>query len=158
RRDALYQAYRARIAAAGAALQNHDVADAARQLEATPEELRGWEWRQLYSRLDDSSAVLATAVPLTATVHSSLEQAAELPDVPAGRQLVPRTERLRLAIVANQSLRILDEQGHTERILPFPHPEGGGWVVVATPHELFCLDQVAEGEARVRDETNKVRL
>ena len=29
---ALYQAYRARLAAAGAALQNHDVADAARQL------------------------------------------------------------------------------------------------------------------------------
>jgi hypothetical protein len=54
RRNALYQAYRARIAAAGAALQNHDVADAACQLEAAPEELRGWEWRHLYSRLDDA--------------------------------------------------------------------------------------------------------
>ena len=34
---ALYQAYRASLAAASAALENHDVADAARQLEAAPE-------------------------------------------------------------------------------------------------------------------------
>jgi hypothetical protein len=40
---ALHQAYRARLAAAGAALQNHDVADAARQLADAPEDLRGWE-------------------------------------------------------------------------------------------------------------------
>ena len=33
---ALYQAYRARLAAAGAAMQNHDVADAARQLDGRP--------------------------------------------------------------------------------------------------------------------------
>ena len=60
--EALYQAYRACLAAASAALQNHDVADAARHLEAAPEALRGWEWRHLHSRLDDSSAV----VPLPA--------------------------------------------------------------------------------------------
>ena len=48
----------ARLAAATAALQNHDVADAARQLDAAPEDLRGWEWRHLHSRLDDSSAVI----------------------------------------------------------------------------------------------------
>jgi hypothetical protein len=46
------------IAAAVAALQNHDVADAARQLDDAPEALRGWEWRHLSSRLDDSSAVV----------------------------------------------------------------------------------------------------
>ena len=38
--------------------QSHDVADAARQLDAAPEDLRGWEWRHLHSRLDDSSAVI----------------------------------------------------------------------------------------------------
>jgi WD40 repeat protein len=58
KREARFQAYRARIAAATAALQNHDVADAARQIDAAPEELRGWEWRHLRSRLDDSSAVI----------------------------------------------------------------------------------------------------
>ena len=40
-RRALFQAYRARLSAAGAALQNHDVTDAARQLDAAPEDLRG---------------------------------------------------------------------------------------------------------------------
>jgi WD40 repeat protein len=55
-------------------------------------------------------------------------------------------------------LRIVDEQGHTERTLPFPHPERGAWALAATPHGLFCLDQGPDGTARVRDETNKVRL
>src|SRR5262249_52365075 len=57
-REATYQTYRARMAAAVAALSNNDVADAARQLDAAPKALRGWEWRHLSSRLDDSSAVL----------------------------------------------------------------------------------------------------
>ena len=56
-RDATYQSYRARIAAAVAALSHHDVVDAARQLDAAPEALRDWEWRHLHTRLDDSIAV-----------------------------------------------------------------------------------------------------
>ena len=61
-RDANYQSYRARIAAAVAALSHHDVADAARQLEAAPEAFRDWEWRHLRTRLDDSTTVFpATA-------------------------------------------------------------------------------------------------
>ena len=40
-RLARYQTYRARLAAATAALSHHDVADAARQLDEAPEELRG---------------------------------------------------------------------------------------------------------------------
>jgi WD40 repeat protein len=57
KQGALYETYQARLAAAGAALENNDVADAARQLEAAPKYLRDWEWRHLYSRLDDSSAI-----------------------------------------------------------------------------------------------------
>ena len=57
KKAALYQAYRASLAAASAAIQNHDVGDAARQLESAPEILRDWEWRHLHSRLDDSSSV-----------------------------------------------------------------------------------------------------
>jgi WD40 repeat protein/predicted Ser/Thr protein kinase len=58
KREAQFQAYRARIAAAVAALAGHDVTDAARQLDAAPEELRDWEWRHLRSRLDDSYSVI----------------------------------------------------------------------------------------------------
>jgi WD40 repeat protein/predicted Ser/Thr protein kinase len=57
-REASYQTYRARLAAAAASLSAHDVLDVRRQLEAAPAELRGWEWRHLHSRLDDSSAVI----------------------------------------------------------------------------------------------------
>jgi WD40 repeat protein/predicted Ser/Thr protein kinase len=63
KREAQFKEYRARLAAAVAALAAHDVADAARQLGEAPEELRdNWEWRHLHSRLDDSSS----AIPLPA--------------------------------------------------------------------------------------------
>jgi hypothetical protein len=61
-RLARYETYRARLAAAAAL--SHDVADAARQLEAAPREQRGWEWRHLHARLDDSAAVLPEGQPL----------------------------------------------------------------------------------------------
>jgi WD40 repeat protein len=57
-RTATYESYRARIAAAVAALSQHDVADAANQLDAAPEHLRDWEWRHLRIRLDDSTFVI----------------------------------------------------------------------------------------------------
>ncbi len=60
-RAATYQTYRARIGAAVAALGRHDVADAAGQLEAAPQALRGWEWQHLRSRLDDSTSVVRAA-------------------------------------------------------------------------------------------------
>ena len=56
RLQALREAYRARIAAAAAALQANDVTEAARQLNLAPGSLREWEWRHLRSRLDESSA------------------------------------------------------------------------------------------------------
>src|SRR5205814_6159909 len=62
---ALFQAYRARMAATVAALSTHDVADAAHQLDEAPEDLRGWEWRHLHSRLDDSTAVIPLPFPET---------------------------------------------------------------------------------------------
>jgi hypothetical protein len=49
-----WEAYQARLTAALGLVQNHRMVEAARQLEAAPTELRGWEWRHLHSRLDDS--------------------------------------------------------------------------------------------------------
>ncbi len=89
---AQHQAYRARIAAAGLALQSHDVVDAARQLEAAPETLRGWEWQHLHSRLDDSSQVIP---------------------FPTGGSgiLIPGPNRLRVGIVTGDGLRLADLDG-----------------------------------------------
>jgi WD40 repeat protein/serine/threonine protein kinase len=53
------EAYQARLAAAIAAMAQHDIREAVRQLEAAPGELRGWEWRHLQGRLDQSLAVVA---------------------------------------------------------------------------------------------------
>jgi len=99
KQEAVYQAYRARIAAAAAALQIHDVADAERHLDAAPPALRGWEWRHLHSRLDDSSSV----VPL-----------------PAGGAgfLLAGPDRLQIGAWTGADLRLTDLEGGEPRALP----------------------------------------
>jgi WD40 repeat protein len=89
KQSALSQAYRARIVAAAAALQNHDVADARRHLKEAPPELRGWEWKHLDSRLDDSASVIP---------------------VPTGGSaiLIRGPDRLRVGIVTDDGLRLTD--------------------------------------------------
>jgi WD40 repeat protein/serine/threonine protein kinase len=54
-REALWEAYQARLAVAQARLEGHSLRAAAEQLNKAPPALRGWEWRHLHSRLDDSS-------------------------------------------------------------------------------------------------------
>ncbi len=62
RMAALGEAYQARLAAAMAAMGHNDVREAGRQLRLAPEERRGWEWRHLQGRLDQSLAVV-TGLP-----------------------------------------------------------------------------------------------
>ncbi len=99
KQEALYQAYRASMAAAGAALQNHDVADAARHVKLAPEALRGWEWRHLQSRLDDSSVV----VPLPAGVEGFL---------------IAAPDQLRIGVLTSAGLRIKNLEGDEQRTVP----------------------------------------
>ncbi len=107
-RVATYQAYRARIAAAVAALSHHDVADAARQLDEAPEALRGWEWRHLRIRLDDSTAVIP-AKPGEALF------------------MVRDAQGIRIAALARTSLRVIDLENHellTRSLPPGSNPTG----------------------------------
>jgi WD40 repeat protein/serine/threonine protein kinase len=97
--ESQFQTYRARMAAAAAALSAHDVAAAARHLDAAPEELRDWEWRHLYSRLDDSFSVM----PLPA------QEAGLLFDVSDG---------LRAWAWTGSGLRLKDLNTGAERALP----------------------------------------
>ena len=99
KREALFQAYRARLSAATAAISAHDVADAAHQLEAAPEDLRDWEWRHLHSRLDDSSSV----IPL-----------------PAGERgfLLHGSDRLRVVTLTGDGLRLMDLEGGENTTVP----------------------------------------
>jgi WD40 repeat protein len=104
-RVAHYQTYRARLAAAGAALTGHDVVDAARQLAEAPEELRGWEWHHLHSRLDDSAA----RVPLEAGESVQLSRG------PDGWRVVAYTAA---------RVRLLDLDGRELLSRPLPPAKG----------------------------------
>jgi WD40 repeat protein/serine/threonine protein kinase len=137
RSEALFQAYRARLSATVAALQNHDVTDAARHLDLAPEALRGWEWRHLRSRLDDSVAVI--------------------PISPSGTVLSPGQQGLRVLSIADQSVRLLDEQGRAERTVPFPHEKGDFWVAAKVLEGLLTLDRGSGTIAQLRDPTGTVR-
>jgi hypothetical protein len=168
--EAQFQAYRARIAAAVAALSVHDVADAARQLREAPEELRDWEWRHLHSRLDDSTAVL----PLPAGSPDAFLSGA--PDrlqagalTPAGLRLTdleggePRTltlgpERPRRACamqtrrglrvaawVENTTFDLLDEAGRVLCRVEEPGTPGPGFVAVSPDGTRLVCPRI-EGE------------
>jgi eukaryotic-like serine/threonine-protein kinase len=106
-KEARYQSYRARVATAASALTAHDVVDAAHQLREAPDELRGWEWRHLHSRLDDSSAVFPVeAGDIIHLVHS--------PDGP------------RVAAFTGTLARLLDLDGH--ELLSWSFPREKRWV------------------------------
>ncbi len=100
-RIATDESYRARIAAAVGATSHHDVADAARQLDAAPEALRDWEWRHLHARLDDSIAVFPAIAGESQFLFSD----------PNG---------VRIARLARASLRLADLEGNELWARSFP--------------------------------------
>ncbi len=106
-KEAHSQMYRARVAAAASALASHDVVDAARQLREAPEELRGWEWRHLHSRLDDSSGVFP--VETGDIIH-----------------LVHSPDGLRVAAFTGTGARLLDLDGR--ELLSWSFPRQKTWV------------------------------
>jgi WD40 repeat protein len=134
---ALYQAYRARLAAAGAALQNHDIADAAHQLDAAPEALRGWEWRHFHSRLDDSSAV----IPLSAG---------------GAGFLLAGTDRLRVGAFSPAGLRLADLEGSEPRTLPIGPRRGRPVSATQTASGLRIVVWVGNRTLELLDETARV--
>jgi WD40 repeat protein len=99
KRTALFQMYRARLAAAVSALSAHDVAGAAQQLDAAPEELRDWEWRHLRSRLDQSLDV----IPLP-PAH--------------GDALISTPKVLGFATLVPDGLRLVDLESGKHRMIP----------------------------------------
>jgi WD40 repeat protein/predicted Ser/Thr protein kinase len=126
------QEYQARLAAAIAALSGNDVADAARHLERAPKELRGWEWRHLYSRLDDSSAVVRLQ-----------------PGDPA--LLLSGPKGLRVGLFTAAGLHFRDESGNETPERPLPRlanqlfaiaPAADGWLLAARqgPSHLTLRD------------------
>jgi WD40 repeat protein len=137
KREARFQAYRACLAAAAAALSAHDVADAQRQLEAAPAELRAWEWRHLHSRLDDSSAV----IPL-----------------PAGGVgfLLAAPGRLRIGAWTGAGLRLADLEGGEPTILPIGPERGPIETATQTRRGLRLVAWVGNTTFDLLDEAGQV--
>src|SRR5262249_5886856 len=137
-RQARHQTYLARLAAAAAALSHHDVADAARQLEAAPRELRGWEWRHLHARLDDSAAVL-----------------------PAGQLLRRGPAGFHVAAFTPDALGLSAEEGKRISSTPRPAPPGGWPVIHSADDATWLVAEIVDrpgGVIRLLEPTGRERL
>ncbi len=112
---ALREAYQARLAAAMAAMGRHDIREAGRQLDAAPEELRGWEWRHIHAGLDQSLAVVA-GLP-------NIENAAFCP--PGERIAVPDGRQYRVVdAVSGKTLAVHPTDRHCRQVLAFTTRRG----------------------------------
>jgi eukaryotic-like serine/threonine-protein kinase len=131
------QEYQARLAAAVAALSGNDVADAARHLERAPEELRGWEWRHLHSRLDDSSKVVR--------LH---------PGAPA--LLLPGPKGLQVGTFTETGLRFTDESGNESPERPFRRFADQLRSIAATDDGWLLAAMEGPSHLTLRDETGRV--
>jgi WD40 repeat protein/serine/threonine protein kinase len=134
--EAQFQTYRARIAAAVAALSAHDVSDAASQLKEAPEELRDWEWRHLHSRLDDSSAV----VPWPGL------EAGLLPGAP---------DRLRAWALTSSGLVLADLDSGEQTLLPIAAQRRGRITVAQTRRGLRFVAWVGKSSFDLLDEAGQ---
>src|SRR5262249_28279294 len=134
-------AYRARLAAAAAALQNHDVADAARHLDdKMTEELRDWEWRHLHSRLDDRSSPIAIEPGASCFLLPG-------PEGIQVAQLVPKTH-LRLADLDGKRPRTISLDGNLARATD----------VLQTKDGLRFVEWAKDKTLSLWDETGALRL
>jgi WD40 repeat protein/predicted Ser/Thr protein kinase len=136
KREALYHSYRASLAAAGAALEVHDVADAARHLKLAPPTLQGWEWRHLHSRLDDSSSV----VPLP---HKS-------------GFLIAAPDQLRIGILTSAGLRLSNLEGEEQRTLLLSPERRHRFSVTQTSRGLRIAAWIGDSAFELLDEAGQV--
>ncbi len=167
--EALFQLYRARLAAAAMAISAHDVVDAARQLDEAPQALRGWEWQHLRSRLDLSTSVIplparASGLLLPTSDHLRVGIASgtglSLTDLDGGKPAqVPLPAQmiawggaaqtrlgLRVAVwVDSRTFCLLDENGRS--LARVDHPWGGGprWVIVSPDGSRLAAENIGNG-------------
>ncbi len=146
--EATRQTYRAGMMVAANAVETGRVDRAAVQLEASPESLRGWEWRHLKSRLDGSLVTLREDSQITGVGFSA-----------SGDRVV----------VASRTLRVRDVDTG-EALHEFPPDEGdfyttgtyvagGRWIAAGTARgSVRIWDAETFGEVVVlTDESAKIK-
>jgi WD40 repeat protein len=135
RKDAVREAYQARLAAALAALSDDNVREASDQLEAVPPERRGWEWRYAAARLDDSLAVLRDA----------------------GRFLAPCPASERFASITDQGVCLWDAAGNRLGVPLTPDVPDDLTAVVTPAGELLLATDHETGPVSVLGADGRVR-
>ena len=112
--NALRQAYSASLLSASDALENAQIAAARHYLDSAPANLRGWEWRHLWSRLDLTTRVQERPRSENAQVHV-------LPD---GRSYYD------VSAEPTNCIRRWDTQtGQLLATIPIGHPGRRSWLV-----------------------------
>lgn len=135
---ALMEAYIARLSVANSALEGYDVSAAKAHLDATPPQLRGWEWRHLTSRLDISQH------------HQELS-----PQHLAHAVLSPDGLYAQYSNARSTSIRNVDDR----EIIRFDYPWPVSYVsTVAMQGTEARAYVVAEGRHRVVTQTGRVLL
>jgi WD40 repeat protein/serine/threonine protein kinase len=132
------EAYQARLAAAMAAMGHTDIREAAHQLDAAPGELRGWEWRHLQGRLDQSLAVVA-----------GLPAAVPVAFCPPGQRLAvadPQGYRL-LDAVTGTCLALRATDAPTHQVFAFMTSRGSRFVFDQSDDTLSLALTDADGRA-----------
>jgi WD40 repeat protein/serine/threonine protein kinase len=138
KQEALRQAYRGRLAAATAALTNHDIVEAHKQLQAAPVGLKNWEWHYLTSRLDDSSVVVR---PRPGSIL----------------RFTAGPEEFRLVELSQGRVRWLDEVGQESPVQP-PSVPGQVRFVNSTRFGARLLIEGEDGLLRLLDNTGRQLL
>jgi WD40 repeat protein len=160
RQDALLLAYQARLAATMMALGDHNVGEAADQLNAVPENQRGWEWRYAASRLDDSLIALRdigsglVPCPAAGCFASITDDGLRLWDAASGRPGATidsdSTQNLQASVGADgklvfveererESIRVLGHDGRVRRRFTLPGKTYmHAWALDSTGTRLAC--------------------
>jgi WD40 repeat protein/serine/threonine protein kinase len=137
RQAALREAYQARLAAALAALGDHNLQEAGQHLQAAPKELRGWEWQHLSQRLGDLSPVV---------LHKSESYGVPVALFPAGERMVAHQGR-RFSVVDARTGAVLDRL-----------PDGvAAWVSPTRAGPLLVIHESENGPLSMVDQAGKVR-
>ena len=109
-------------------MDTHDIREAGRQLDAVPHELRGWEWRHLQGRLDQSLAVVAGPPGM-----------ASIAFCPPGRPLAVadgRSEYRLLDAVSGECLAVRRTDFPCHRVFAFMTSAGPSFVLDPSDNEL----------------------
>jgi WD40 repeat protein/serine/threonine protein kinase len=141
--NALHLAYSASMLSACDALEHWQIDSARHYLDTAPADLRGWEWRHLFSRLDLSVRTHDHSRSNVSMIHVA----------PDGRSYYE------LSVSPAQGIRRWDtDTGQLLATLPATHSYGGSWLVAGGKQLIAQINEGRPGPVEVWDLERATRL